>query len=112
MLTYLLRSSENPSSSLPEVHSTTVGLPIPDNIKTFHGSPGKSIVYSSKRFGDIKLQLSEPENKDQHRLFAHHVWNSGIQLAEFVSDAQENGRWSLVGETVLELGAGEHMADT
>lgn len=106
MLTYLLRASEIPSSSPSEAQSNAVGLPIPDNIKTFHGSPGKSIIYSSRRFGDINLQLSEPENKDEHRFFAHHIWNSGIQLAEFISDAQADGRWSVVNESVLELGAG------
>jgi len=103
MLTYLLRLPEAP---VADAQSNVVGLPIPDNIKTFHGSPGAKIEYVSRRFGNIKLDLSEPGNKDEHRLFAHHVWNSGVQLAEFISDAGEDGRWSVCGETVLELGAG------
>ena len=112
MLTFLLRKSQI-TEPAPEDHfDNAVGLLFPDNVRTFHGDPGSDMVYASKRFGDLKLRLSEPSTQDEHVLFAHHIWNSGIQMAEFISKASDptndtpDERWKLGGERVLELGAG------
>ena len=95
MLTFLVRTAQVPVEQPDDVYSSAVGLLFPDNIRTFHGDPGSYVTYLSKRFGDIKL-----------------IWNSGIQMAEFISQASDEAkdekdeRWNVEGETVLELGAG------
>ena len=112
MLTSLLRTPEALDLEPEDIYSNAVGLFFPDNVRTFHGEPGSSVTYTSKRFGDIHLSLSDPPNQDEHVLFAHHIWNSGIQLAEFISQASDERlpgreeRWDVTGEVLLELGAG------
>lgn len=69
----------------------------------------------------IGLQKKEGDNQDKEarQLFAHFLWNAGMVVAEGVknadrkatendSAAQKEAReiWSVYGETVLELGAG------
>lgn len=112
MLTFKIRLPEVPVST-EEIYSNAVGLPLPDNLRTFHGDPGSHITYLSKRFGDMKLSLVAPRDQDERVLFAHHIWNSGIQMAELISDAtdptkegEREARWDVTGHTVLELGSG------
>lgn len=114
MLTFKIRLPEVPVSA-EDFYSNAVGLLFPDNLRTFHGDPGSHITYVSKRFGDMELSLVDPHDQDERVLFAHHIWNSGIQMAEFISDAsdpttKEGGerdrRWDVNGRTVLELGSG------
>ncbi|TKA80949.1 hypothetical protein B0A49_00883 [Cryomyces minteri] len=69
--------------------------------------------------GEIELSVTDPKGEDERRLFAHYLWNAGILMAEMVAAASEHDtegtadrehtRWSVQGETVLELGA--EMAD-
>lgn len=112
MLTFKIRLPEVPVST-EEIYSNAVGLLFPDNVRTFHGDPGSHITYLSKRFGDMELGLVDPHDEDERVLFAHHIWNSGIQMAEFISSATDpikeegrGGRWDVTGQTVLELGSG------
>ena len=89
MLTSLIRkpSSKEPSETPEEVlENTALTLFYPDAQRTFHGDPGSSIIYASERYGDIKLQLPDPEGRDERWLFAHHLWNSSVLLAELISD--------------------------
>ena len=112
MLTFLVRTAQVPVEQPEDVYSNAVGLLFPDNIRTFHGNPGSCVTYLSKRFGDIKLRLADPLKQEDRTLFAHFIWNSGIQMAEFISQASDEAkdekdeRWNVEGETVLELGAG------
>lgn len=112
MLTSLLRTSKLAVEQPEDIYSNAVGLFCPDNVRTFHGDPGSQVTYVSKRFGDLILNLSDPPNQAEHVLFAHHIWNSGIQMAEFISQAnddtfvEKDSRWNVTGETVLEVGAG------
>ncbi|KAL6713298.1 hypothetical protein ACLMJK_008763 [Lecanora helva] len=112
MLTFLIRKPEIPNPSPEDNNENAVGLLFRDNVRTFHGDAGSHVTYLSSRFGDIKLSLSEPNNQDEHTLFAHHIWNSGIQMSEFISNANyekslhEDKRWNVEGEKVLELGSG------
>lgn len=112
MLTFKIRLPEVPASP-EDIYSNAVGLLLSDNLRTFHGDPGSHITYLSKRFGDMKLSLVDPHDQDERVLFAHHIWNSGIQMAEFISDANDpakegerDGRWDVTGHSVLELGSG------
>lgn len=112
MLTFKIRLPEVANPPAEEVYSKAVGLLFPDNVRTFHGDPGSHITYLSKRFGEMKLSLVDPHDQDEHALFAHHIWNSGIQMAEFISDAgdptkeERDARWDVTGHSVLELGSG------
>lgn len=112
MLTFLVRKPEILGSTPEDNFENAVGLLCPDNVRTFHGDAGSNITYISKRFGDIELKLSDPYDHTEHVLFAHHIWNSGIQMSEFISQANDpvrdtkDSRWSVEGETVLEVGAG------
>ena len=112
MLTFLIRKPPVPTEEPEDIYSNAVGLLFPDNVKTFHGDAGSHVIYLSKRFGDIKLNLADPHGQEDHVLFAHHLWNSGIQMAELISQATDpsvkskDDRWNVTGEKVLELGAG------
>ena len=113
MLTFKIRLPEVPSSSADDIYSNAVGMLFPDNVRTFHGDPGSHITYLSERFGEMKLSLVDPHDQDERVLFAHHIWNSGIQMAEFISDAtgptkkeERDARWNMTGHSVLELGSG------
>lgn len=75
-----------------------------DDLRNQHGDPGSSVIYKSKRYGDIELGLTDPAGEDSRKLFSHYLWNAGVQMAEYVGE--ERGRWSVEGKTVLELGAG------
>lgn len=110
MLTFKIRVPEVPDSSAEHIHSDAVGLLLPDNVRTCHGDPGSHVTYLSKRFGNIKLSLVDPYSQDERLLFAHRIWNSGIQMAEFIGEAGHESemydRWKVEGHSVLELGAG------
>lgn len=112
MLTFLIRKPQPADTTPEEIYSNAVGLLFPDNVLTYHGDPGSCVTYLSKRFGNIELSLVDPYDHGEHVLFAHHIWNSGIQMAEFISQANDPmktekvGRWNVAGEQILELGAG------
>ncbi|KAI9862733.1 MAG: hypothetical protein M1813_004229 [Trichoglossum hirsutum] len=96
------------SSSEPEdIFSSALGLLFTDDVQNQHGEPGKSVIYKSNRFGDIRLSLVDPKAEDV-RLFAHYLWNAGVQLAELVSG--DDQMWCVRGKRVLELGAGSGLA--
>lgn len=78
----------------------------------------------NKKIEDTGLENEKKEGSNQaevgRRLFAHHLWTAGMLVAEGVenadckvteseSAAQRETRdiWSVQGETVMELGAGE-----
>ncbi|EPS35639.1 hypothetical protein H072_10934 [Dactylellina haptotyla CBS 200.50] len=71
------------------------------DVRNQHGDPGQSVTYTSPKYGGIKLGLADV-NKEETRLFSHHLWNAGVEVAAMI----ENGELQVEGETVLELGAG------
>ncbi|KAK5135454.1 hypothetical protein LTR08_005242 [Meristemomyces frigidus] len=90
-----------------DIFACAPGLIFTDDLRTHHGDPGSTIIYKSKRFGDIELRTADPEVEDERRLFAQYLWNAGIKMVELISDETANdGSWSVMGERVLELGAG------
>ncbi|CAK4031637.1 Hypothetical predicted protein [Lecanosticta acicola] len=69
-----------------------------------HGGERSTILYKSKKFGNIELRTADPEREHDRKLFAHYLWNAGIKLAELISGDKEE--WTVRDEKVLELGAG------
>lgn len=91
---------------------------------------------SNPAYKEIELHTADINGEEQRRKFAHYLWNSGILMAELVAgrpktDATDNRpkgmdwnenmrweegewwtskeeepKWSVKGEKVLELGAG------
>jgi nicotinamide N-methyltransferase len=98
----------DPSEDDPESYLyDSLGTIFPDDTWNQHGDPGSSVTYKSSRFGDIKLNLADPQGEDGRKLFAHFVWNAGIWLAEAISSNDETEKeWDVKGESVIELGAG------
>jgi hypothetical protein len=127
-------STLDPSDSVlaPEDYlSTALGVIFPDDIINMHGDALCPVIYRSPQFGDIRLSLADPKGEETRRLFSHHVWNAGVQMAGFVEDglggdAEEGDggmddrkggvdygkgmNWDVHGHTVLELGAGTGLA--
>ena len=121
MLSSLIRvPTTSESSSVEDIFSSALGLVFTDDLCNHHGDPGSSVIYKSKRFGDLELRLVEPSGEDERKLFAHYLWNAAVLMAEMIAGVEEeeenDGRdvkigrgseWSVEGEEVLELGAGE-----
>jgi len=87
------------------------GVLFSDDYRVEHGDPGSTVIYTSKKFGEIELKTADPDSEDDRRLFSHYLWNAGLLMAERVSgervaDDQERQRWDVRGHSVLELGAG------
>lgn len=93
-----------------DIFASAPGLIFTDDTRTLHGDPDSTIVYRSARFGSIELKTTDPSAEDERQLFSHYLWNSGIKLAGLVSDKSKE-EWSVEGEDVLELGAGEITID-
>lgn len=117
--------------------STSLGVIFPDDITNQHSDASCPVTYSSPRYGDVFLQLADPQGEGNRRLFSHHLWNAGVQLATLIEDGDEikggsdggadvlgNGMnaeedrgilsdgisWRVKSERVLELGAGTGLA--
>lgn len=96
------------ATSQEDIFNAGLNLLFPDDAQASHGDPGSYIIYTSPRFGDIQLKLVDPEGANERLLFAHYLWNSGITLADFISQAvgSPGDLWNVSGLEVLELGAG------
>lgn len=92
-----------------DIYASVPGFLFPDDLRNHHGDPDSTIIYRSRRFGDLELKTGDPESKTERSLFSHYLWNAGIKMAELIS-IEEGGpnTWSVEGESVLELGAGAY----
>lgn len=107
MLTDKIRLA-GPETFDPEDYlSSSLAVIFPDDITNQHGDAQTSVIYQSPRFGNIDLQLADPQGDDSRKLFSHFLWNAGLQLAEFI---EEDAAWNIEGHKVLELGAGTGLA--
>lgn len=107
MLTDKIRLS-GPETTDPEDYlGESLGVIFPDDITNQHGDEQHKVIYQSPRFGDIQLELADPKGDDNRKLFSHFLWNSGLQLAEFI---EEDEKWDVKGKKVLELGAGSGLS--
>lgn len=106
----------------------------PDDAPSFHGDPGRHLLYASPRYGELDIMVpaypSASEKRTEEvaagmaradggtnevdegrKLFAHFLWSAAMVVAEGVEDAEalptrDDGMWKVTGERVLELGAG------
>jgi nicotinamide N-methyltransferase len=112
MLTDKIRLSGPETNDPEDILASSLGVIFPDDITNQHGDSSSSVIYLSPTFGPITLSLSDPQGENNRRLFSHFLWNSGLQLAEFIEErSDDKGRnWDVKGEDVLELGAGTGLA--
>jgi hypothetical protein len=111
-----------------DIFGSTLGSIIPDDLQNQHGDdPSTTIVYNSLRYGELEFRTADVNGEEQRRKFAHYLWNAGVLMGELVGgrpadgagtedegwkegewwiSREEEQKWSVRGETVLELGAG------
>ena len=91
-----------------DIFASAPGFLFTDDLTNSHGAPESIIQYKNKRFGQIELQTADVEGEQERTLFSHYLWNAGLKLGELITyaDQQEDKRWSVEGERVIELGAG------
>lgn len=111
MLTSTVEIPELLESSSEDIFSSAIDLIFPDETRNFHGSSGSHVIYKSRQFGDVRLELADPESEDRRKLFAHYLWNAGLLLAEFLeapvaTSNADASTWDIRRHQVLELGAG------
>jgi len=111
MLTSTVEIPESLDSSSEDIFSSAIDLIFPDETRNFHGSSGSHVIYKSRQFGNVKLELAALESEDGRKLFAHYLWNASLLLAELLeapismSDI-DGSTWDIREHRVLELGAG------
>ncbi|KAF2275532.1 uncharacterized protein EI97DRAFT_77559 [Westerdykella ornata] len=113
------------SPSPEDIFSTTLGSLFPDDLQNQHGDADADavIVYASRRLGDLEFRTADVHGEEQRTKFAHYLWNAGVLMAELVAgregdgddgewwlSREEEGKWDVQGEKVLELGAGVGLA--
>lgn len=107
MLTDKIRLAGDEAEDPEDFLGEALGVIFPDDITNQHGDIDHPVIYLSPTFGDITLQLADPQGDDNRKLFSHFLWNSGLQIAEFIEEGQG---WDVKGKRVLELGAGTGLS--
>ncbi|KAL7269785.1 hypothetical protein RUND412_007542 [Rhizina undulata] len=100
MLTNKIEILEDTDSDATDIFEQSLFTIFADS-RNQHGEPGQYVVYKSGVYGDLKLRLADPDPSN-NSLFAHFLWNAGLQAAEIII----TGEISMANETVLEFGAG------
>lgn len=101
-----------------------------DDLLNQHGdNPDTIIVYKNARYGNLEFRTADINGEEQRRKFAHYLWNAGVLMGELVGgrpeaqaqaddddegwkngewwvSVEEEKKWSVRDESVLELGAG------
>lgn len=131
MLLPSLISLRHPISHVPkpeDIFASTLGSIFTDDLQNQHGDdPDTIIVYKSAKFGELEFRTADVNGEEQRRKFAHYLWNAGVLMGELVGgraakgkedegwkdvkgewwiSEEEEAKWRVDGETVLELGAG------
>lgn len=117
-----------------DIFSSSLGSLWRDDLQNQHGDdPSTTIIYRSRKHGDLEFRTAELQSEEQRTKFAHYLWNASILMGEciggkaggdereyidmeglgeedvedgwWVSEEEEQG-WCVRGERVLELGAG------
>ncbi|ELR06738.1 hypothetical protein GMDG_00355 [Pseudogymnoascus destructans 20631-21] len=82
MLTDKIRLSGPETTDPEDYFGQSLGVIFPDDITNQHGDPYHAVIYLSPRFGEIKLELANPQG----------------------------GGWDVKGKKALELGAGTGLS--
>lgn len=137
MLSSLLRTTPKSASHQPDAEDyfqSSLGIVFTDDLQNQHGDPETYVTYRSNGYGDLNLEIADPQGETERTKFAHYLWNAGVLMAELVggrkkenkheSDEHDWGQryfpegqrwwisekdenlWKVEGETVIELGAG------
>lgn len=109
MLTDKIRLAGAEATDPEDFLGESLGVIFPDDITNQHGDIEHPVIYLSQKFGDIVLQLADPQGDDSRKLFSHFLWNSGLQIADYIED-DEVREWNVEGMKVLELGAGTGLS--
>ncbi|KAG5988887.1 hypothetical protein E4U43_004613 [Claviceps pusilla] len=111
--------------------SASLGVIFPDDVTCQHGDAEHSLIYTSPHLPKpLHIELADPTDETDRRLFSHHLWNASLLLAELVERdslgvgvvadadahvdgvdagatlAQKGPTFDIKGKSVLELGAG------
>jgi hypothetical protein len=119
-----------------DIFESSLGGIFTDDLQNQHGiDPDTTIVYKNARYAELEFRTADVNGEEQRRKFAHYLWNAGVLMGELVGgrptgkdgeaeskgrdddedgwkngewwvDEEDGKRWSVEGETVLELGAG------
>jgi hypothetical protein len=134
MLLPSLVTLRHPVSHVPspeDIFDSLRGSIFTDDLQNLHGDdPDTIIVYKNARHGNIELQTADINGEEQRRKFAHYLWNAGVLMGELAGgrpqdqpnadadeeegwrngewwiSAEEEKKWGVRDESVLELGAG------
>jgi hypothetical protein len=129
-----LRHPLNTPLTPEDIFGSSLGGIFTDDLQNQHGDdPETTILYKNARYGELEFRTADVNGEEQRRKFAHYLWNAGVLMGELVGgrptdkdghaecedhdedgwkngewwvDEAEERRWSVGGETVLELGAG------
>ncbi|CBX91699.1 predicted protein [Plenodomus lingam JN3] len=104
-----------------------------NDLQNQHGEdPDTVILYKNARHGQLEFRTADVNGEEERRKFAHYLWNAGLLMGELVGgratssgsrlldlaeedkwrdgewwlNEEEEKRWNVEGEIVLELGAG------
>lgn len=80
----------------------------PDDVMNQHGDASHTLHYASPHLrGPLLIELADPDEEDDRRLFGHYLWNASLMLAEFV----EAGSLGLTLSGPLGSGREERLAE-
>lgn len=116
-----------------DIFGTSLGGVFTDDLQNQHGDdPDTVIVYKNLRHGTLEFRTADVSGEEQRRKMAHYLWNAGVLMAELVGGRpletqrtpddvftlegwgeqewwigeEEEAKWSVRGQSVVELGAG------
>lgn len=131
-----LRRPADATLTPEDIFGSSLGGIFTDDLQNQHGdNPETLILYQNHKYGELELRTADFNGEEQRRKFAHYLWNAGIMMAELVTGRPKDGKeesvkktendeftcwengqwwtseeeeekWSVKGESVLELGAG------
>ncbi|KAK3325333.1 hypothetical protein B0H66DRAFT_588117 [Apodospora peruviana] len=75
------------STSAEDLLASSLGVVFPDDVAAMHGDAEHDLLYTSPHLPKpFVLSLADPKGFDEETrgLFSHYLWNSSLQLAEFI----------------------------
>src|ERR1700753_366210 len=95
MLSSLLRSTPKSTSHEPDAEDyfqSSLGLVFTDDLQNQHGDPEMYVTYRSNRYGDLDLEIADPQGETERTKFAHYLWNAGVLMAELIGGRVNENR--------------------